>query len=603
MNETMMQTKKPRCILLTEQLGNIVYGLVLLVLVFETVHMRFSLRNVENETLIQINFLKFKQKELEKKLESALKEPKYNIITMDKIKEEQTIRKRRHVSGNEQWYLPEAVNFILLLKNGKLNAHGINNNISKTIICCPGKKGERGPRGLKGPKGDTGPFGPRGKSGPRGLKGPKGDTGPFGPMGKPGPSGPQGIRGLKGEKGDRGMHGKSIEKARIVNPFERVSKYRESSNLTLYCEATGNPTPTLKWIFPSRSTDKRYKIYKDGRLEVINIQRVDAGVIRCVAENILGQASTETRLDVQFKPRVYLSTAVVTAIPGERVEIICNVSSNPISVISWQKVSGARAGTVIPVGQGKGLKLVLKKPAIGDSGLYICSAHNEIGSSTGYVMVQIVPNAHCSELFKNGYRKNGVYFIRPDEGQPFNVYCDMETDDKGWTVIQRRMDGSQDFYLNWDDYKKGFGNLRKEFWLGNDLIHRLTKQKNTMIRFDLEDTQGNKAFAEYSSFSIDSEASKYRLHVAGYKGTAGDSFQLHNGHAFSTKDRDNDVSGASCATNYHGAWWYEKCHLSNLNGKYLNGNHKSFANGVNWYHWKRHYYSLKKTEMKIRFKT
>eukprot|EP00794_Sanderia_malayensis_P019193 gene19193-21115_t len=589
MDETIKQANKiPRSKQLTEQLGNIVYSLVLLLLVFETIHMRFSLRNVENETLNQINLLKLKQKEVEKKWESALKEPKYNIITMDKIKEKQAIRKRRHVSRNEQWYLPEAV--ILLLKNGKLlvNAHEINNNISKAILCCPGKKGERGPRG---------------KSGPRGLRGLKGDTGPVGPMGKVGPTGPQGVQGLKGEKGERGMNGKSIEKARIVNAFERVSKYREFSNLTLYCEATGNPKPTLKWNFPSRSTEERYKIYKDGRLEITNIKRVDAGIIQCVAENILGQASTETKLDVQFKPRVYLSTTMLTSFAGEKIELVCNVSSNPISAISWRKMSGSRGGKPIPVREGKGLKLVFTKSAVTDSGLYVCSARNEIGSSSGYVMVKIVPSAHCSELFKHGQGKNGVYSIRPDKGKPFNVYCDMETDNKGWTVIQRRIDGSQNFYLNWNDYKKGFGDLRKEFWLGNDKINRLTKQKNTMIRFDLEDTQGNKAFAEYSSFSIDNEASKYRVHVAGYKGTAGNSFSV-NGLKFSTKDKDNDSNpGGSCAIAYYGAWWYSYCHLSNLNGKYLNGNHKSHANGVNWHAWKGHYYSLKKTEMKIRLKT
>ena len=74
----------------------------------------------------------------------------------------------------------------------------------------------------------------------------------------------------------------------------------------------------------------------------------------------------------------------------------------------------------------------------------------------------------------------------------------------------------------------------------------------------------------------------------------------HDKHAFSTQDRDHDLLSYNCAEVYGGAWWYLDCHNSNLNGLYLRGPMDSFADGVVWNLWRGYYYSLKKTEMKIR---
>lgn len=99
----------------------------------------------------------------------------------------------------------------------------------------------------------------------------------------------------------------------------------------------------------------------------------------------------------------------------------------------------------------------------------------------------------------------------------------MTTDGGGWTTFQRRMDGSVDFFLDWASYKKGFGNLRGEFWLGNDNLHRLTASANMVLRFDMEDYEGERRYAEYTTFSVANESDNYRLTIDGYQGTAEDS--------------------------------------------------------------------------------
>jgi len=208
---------------------------------------------------------------------------------------------------------------------------------------------------------------------------------------------------------------------------------------------------------------------------------------------------------------------------------------------------------------------------------------------------------NCAEAYKDGHQSSGVYKINPDNAGAFEVYCDQKTAGGGWTVFQKRLDGSVDFYLGWDDYKRGFGNLSDEFWLGLDKIHRLTKEQSK-LRVDLEDFSGSTAYAEYSSFGVGDEGSKYKLSLGGYSGTAGDSLSYHNGMEFTTKDQDHDpYSADNCASMYKGAWWYKTCHEANLNGLYhKGGNHASYADGVNWYKWKDYHYSAKRAEMKIK---
>ena len=93
---------------------------------------------------------------------------------------------------------------------------------------------------------------------------------------------------------------------------------------------------------------------------------------------------------------------------------------------------------------------------------------------------------------------------------------------------------------------------------------------------------------------------KYRFFQFHFPGNAGDSLSYHNSSPFSTKDRDNDGSFNNCATTYKGAWWYTNCRYSNLNGLYHSGRHFSRGDGVNWFHWRGYYYSVKRAEMKLK---
>ncbi|KAM8943969.1 ficolin-2 [Lycaon pictus] len=207
----------------------------------------------------------------------------------------------------------------------------------------------------------------------------------------------------------------------------------------------------------------------------------------------------------------------------------------------------------------------------------------------------------CRELLTRGTFLSGWHTIYLPDCRPLTVLCDMDTDSGGWTVFQRRTDGSVDFFRDWASYKQGFGSQLGEFWLGNENIHALTAQGTSELRVDLMDFEGNRQFAKYTSFKVAGEAEKYRLVLGAFvEGSAGDSLSYHNTQPFSTKDQDNDSTTENCAERYKGGWWYSKCHLSNLNGLYLRGPHDSFANGVNWKTGRGYNYSYKVSEMKLR---
>ncbi|KAK5613441.1 hypothetical protein CRENBAI_021630 [Crenichthys baileyi] len=245
------------------------------------------------------------------------------------------------------------------------------------------------------------------------------------------------------------------------------------------------------------------------------------------------------------------------------------------------------------------------------------------------VQIQPITGTDCQDVANKGATTSGLYYVKPTKAQAqFLVYCEIDKFGRGFTVIQRRRDGSVDFFKDWIQYKEGFGYLSPddttEFWLGNEKIHLLTTSSTlpTVLRVELVDWEGNKRYADYNMFRIGSEADMYRLTYGYYfGGDAGDAFDgydfgddpsdkfytSHNGMQFSTHDKDNDKYAGSCAQQDGSGWWMNKCHAAHLNGKYYPGGRYSekdvgeygFDNGIIWVTWHSRWYSLKETTMKI----
>lgn len=218
------------------------------------------------------------------------------------------------------------------------------------------------------------------------------------------------------------------------------------------------------------------------------------------------------------------------------------------------------------------------------------------------------PRRHCADIKR--YHKgleDGVYAIMLPSGESAEVFCDMTTDHGGWTVVQRRVSGKVNFSQSWDSYKRGFGNLSDDFWLGNDYLHLLTSRSDFMeLRIDLWDCDHKRAYEVYRLFLVDNEAQGYRLTVDSPYGTAGRALDTQNGTKFSTWDRDNDnLQNHNCAEYFNG-FWYFACGFARLNGVFTGKDCENKPSGITWFPWRKkqsRFYSALRAEMKIRPKS
>jgi len=122
-------------------------------------------------------------------------------------------------------------------------------------------------------------------------------------------------------------------------------------------------------------------------------------------------------------------------------------------------------------------------------------------------------------------------------------------------LIQQNLEGSNYFNRTWAMFKHGFGSKSCNYWLGNELLHQLSKDGLYKVRFDLQVLHnGDWYWAEYSTFVVDSEATKYQLTISGYSGNAGDAMQAMSTMKFTTIDSDNDIALQNCALSRGGGF-------------------------------------------------
>ncbi|XP_066924003.1 microfibril-associated glycoprotein 4-like [Clytia hemisphaerica] len=222
-----------------------------------------------------------------------------------------------------------------------------------------------------------------------------------------------------------------------------------------------------------------------------------------------------------------------------------------------------------------------------------------IGSDVFQIDLQV--KSECRDWLQLGYNKDGLYWIGIERFPIKQVFCDMTTYGGGWIVMQKRFDGSVDFYQEWQQYKCGFGNA-VEHWLGLEFVHQFTSAYTTEILLYGERFDGSVNTALFGNFSLGGEDTNYKLNTGNLiTGAHEQDWLHHDGMAFSTRLEDNDACAeCNCAEGAKSAWWYRACFLIDFNNHYSSQPDVIKWKGVHWESWSGALESLKATKMLIR---
>ncbi|XP_033027353.1 neural cell adhesion molecule 1 isoform X9 [Lacerta agilis] len=237
---------------------------------------------------------------------------------------------------------------------------------------------------------------------------------------------------------DATIHLKVFAKPKITYVENKTAMELEDQ-ITLTCEASGDPIPSITWRTSTRNISNEEKASwtrpekqetLDGRIVVRSharvssltlkdIQYTDAGEYICIASNTIGQDSQAMHLEVQYAPKLQGPVAVYTW-EGNQVNITCEVFAYPSAVISW-----FRDGQLLPSSNYSNIRiyntptasyLEVTPDSENDFGNYNCTAVNRIGQeSSEFILVQAdTPSAPSIERVEPYSSTAQVEFDEPE---------------------------------------------------------------------------------------------------------------------------------------------------------------------------------------------
>ncbi|XP_051257973.1 neural cell adhesion molecule 1a isoform X3 [Dicentrarchus labrax] len=219
--------------------------------------------------------------------------------------------------------------------------------------------------------------------------------------------------------------------------------------VTLTCEASGDPTPTISWSFENRvftegeqaswtrpdkyeSLDRNIVVRSHARVSSLtlkNVQFTYAGQYLCTASNSIGEDNQYMYLEVRYAPKI-LGPVTVYTWEGNPANISCEVEAHPVASVVW-----FRDGLQLPSANTTNMKmyntptisyLEITPDSQNDFGSYNCTATNVMGTeSKEFLLIQAeVPSSPEIEQVEPFSSTAVVEFDEPDSigGVPIIKY-------------------------------------------------------------------------------------------------------------------------------------------------------------------------------------
>uniref|UniRef100_A0A3B3ZZV8 Uncharacterized protein n=1 Tax=Periophthalmus magnuspinnatus TaxID=409849 RepID=A0A3B3ZZV8_9GOBI len=207
--------------------------------------------------------------------------------------------------------------------------------------------------------------------------------------------------------------------------------------VTLTCEASGDPTPSILWSFDQRvftegeqSLDRNIVVRSHARVSSLtlkNVQFTYAGQYLCTASNSIGEDSQSMSLEVRYAPKI-LGQVTVFTWEGNPANISCEVEAHPSADMLW-----FRDGFQLPNANSSNIKIystpsvsyleVLSFDSQNDFGSYNCTATNSMGSEyKEFLLIQAeVPSSPEIQQVESFSSTAVVEFDEPDSSGGVNI--------------------------------------------------------------------------------------------------------------------------------------------------------------------------------------